>query len=214
VFNIIETIGQQVKATGLANINDEGETNMSKATKDEQYVPTSSRSFAGLIVTVSIVANIIILLLFFSPIGYQGEVHFDLSLLPRMNAIFNSFTFIFLLGALFAILRKNVKVHKALVLAAFASTLLFLITYLTFHYISPETAKFGGQGIVRPIYFFILITHSVLAAIIVPLALFSVVWGWTMQVQKHRKIARWTMPIWLYVSFTGVLVYLFMAPYY
>ncbi|MDP4099269.1 DUF420 domain-containing protein [Paenibacillus sp. P96] len=187
---------------------------MSKATKDEQYVPTTRRNFAGLIVTVSIVANIIILLLFFSPIGYQGEVHFDLSLLPRMNAIFNSFTFIFLLGALFAIIKKNVKVHKALVLAAFASTLLFLITYLTFHYISPETAKFGGEGIVRPIYFFILITHSFLAAVIVPLALFSVVWGWTMQVEKHRKIARWTMPIWLYVSFTGVLVYLFMAPYY
>lgn len=187
---------------------------MSKATKDKPYVSTSNRNFAGLIFTVSIVANIVILLLFFAPIGYQGKVQFDVTLLPRMNAIFNSFTFIFLLGALLAIIKKNVKVHKTLVLAAFTSTLLFLVTYLTFHYISPETAKFGGVGIVRPIYFFLLITHSVLAALIVPLALFSVLWGWTMQVEKHRKIARWTMPLWLYVSLTGVLVYLFMAPYY
>ncbi|MFA7746495.1 DUF420 domain-containing protein, partial [Salinicoccus roseus] len=74
--------------------------------------------------------------------------------------------------------------------------------------------KYGGVGILRPIYFTLLISHSILAAIIVPLALFTVVWGWTMQVAKHRKIARWTMPIWLYVSLTGVLVYVFMAPYY
>ncbi|MEK3785047.1 MULTISPECIES: DUF420 domain-containing protein [Paenibacillus] len=187
---------------------------MSKASKDKLQQPTTNRNFTGLIVTVSLVANAIILALFFTPLGYQGEVHFDLSLLPRMNAIFNSFTFIFLLAALFAIIKKNVTIHKRFIMAAFTSTLLFLVTYLTFHYMSPGTAKFGGEGIVRPIYFFILITHSFLAAIIVPLALFSVVWGWTMQVEKHRKIARWTMPIWLYVSFTGVVVYLFMAPYY
>lgn len=113
-----------------------------------------------------------------------------------------------------SIFRKNINAHKGFILAAFTSTLLFLVSYLTFHYISTETATFGGEGIVRPIYFFILITHSFLAAIIVPLALFALVWGWTMQVEKHKKIVRWTMPIWLYVSLTGVIVYLFMAPYY
>jgi putative membrane protein len=126
----------------------------------------------------------------------------------------NSFTFIFLVAALISIFRKNINAHKGFILAAFTSTLLFLVSYLTFHYISTETATFGGEGIVRPIYFFILITHSFLAAIIVPLALFALVWGWTMQVEKHKKIVRWTMPIWLYVSLTGVIVYLFMAPYY
>ncbi|MFD1957860.1 DUF420 domain-containing protein [Paenibacillus thailandensis] len=182
--------------------------------KTDQLQPTSTKNYTGLIITVSIIANVIILLLFFSPIGYEGEVHFDVTIFPRINAVLNSFTFIFLLAALIAIIKKNVTLHKRFVLAAFGSTLLFLITYLTFHYISAETATFGGEGIVRPIYFFILISHSVLAAIIVPLALFTVVWGWTNQLTKHRRIARWTMPIWLYVSLTGVVVYLFMAPYY
>ncbi|ANS73686.1 hypothetical protein AWM70_03115 [Paenibacillus yonginensis] len=178
------------------------------------YKPTSSRNFTGLIITVSIVANIIILLLFFSPLGYQGAVDFDITIFPRLNAIFNSFTFIFLIAALVAIMKKNIRVHKVFILLAFTTTLLFLVSYLTFHYISPDTAKYGGEGIIRPIYFFILITHSFLAAIVVPLALFALVWGWTMQVAKHKKIVRWTMPIWLYVSLTGVIVYLMMAPYY
>jgi len=179
-----------------------------------QYVPTSTKNFAGIIITVSIIANIIILLLFFSPLGYQKDVHFDLTIFPRLNAIFNSFTFIFLLAAFYAIMKKNVRVHKGFILAAFTTTFLFLISYLSFHFLSPDTAKYGGEGILRPIYFFILITHSFLAAVIVPLALFALVWGWTMQVEKHKKIVRWTMPIWLYVSLTGVVVYLFMAPYY
>lgn len=188
---------------------------MDKNTQTDLVKPKTNKNFAGTIITVSVIANVIILLLFFSPaIGYKGTVDFDITLLPRMNAIFNSFTFIFLVAALIAILRKNIKVHRGFILAAFSSTLLFLVTYLTFHYLSPETAKFGGVGIVRPIYFFILITHSFLAAIIVPLALFALVWGWTMQIAKHKKIVRWTMPIWLYVSSTGVIVYLMMAPYY
>ncbi|WIV18745.1 DUF420 domain-containing protein [Paenibacillus polygoni] len=182
--------------------------------KESDYVPTTKKNFAGIIISFSLIANVIILLLFFAPVGYNGEVHFDYTILPRINAVLNSFTFIFLLAALIAILKKNVKIHKRFVIAAFVSTLLFLVTYLTFHYISPETSKFGGEGFIRPVYFTILITHSFLAAVIVPLALFSLVWGWTMQVEKHRKIARWTMPIWLYVSFTGVIVYLMMAPYY
>jgi len=119
-----------------------------------------------------------------------------------------------LISGLIAILRKNIKVHKGFILASFISTLLLLVSYLTFHYMSSDVATFGDQGIIKPIYFFILISHSILAAIIVPLALFTLVWGWTNQIQKHRRIARWTMPIWLYVSFTGVIVFLMMEPYY
>lgn len=187
---------------------------MSKASNDHTYSATSNKNFTGLIITVSVIANIIILLLFFSPIGYEGAVQFDLSIFPRLNAIFNSFTFIFLTAALISIMKKNVKVHKIFILLAFATTLLFLVSYLTFHFLSPETAKYGGEGWIRPVYFFVLITHSFLAAIIVPLALFALVWGWTMQVAKHKKIVRWAMPIWLYVSLTGVIVYLMMSPYY
>ncbi|WP_018663176.1 DUF420 domain-containing protein [Heyndrickxia acidiproducens] len=180
----------------------------------QPYQQKSNKNFTALIITVSLVANIVILLLFFTNIGYKGKVDFDINLLPRINAVFNSFTFIFLVCALIAIKRKNINVHRGFVLAAFASTFLFLITYLTFHYISPEAARYGGHGAIRTLYFFILITHSFLAAVIVPLALFALVWGWTMQVEKHKKIVRWAMPIWLYVSITGVIVYLMMAPYY
>ncbi|MFD1887110.1 DUF420 domain-containing protein [Paenibacillus wenxiniae] len=188
---------------------------MGKGTQTGNLKPTTNKNFAGLIITVSIIANVIILLLFFAPgIGYKGSLDFDITILPRMNAIFNSFTFIFLVAALIAILKKNIKLHRGFILAAFSTTLLFLVTYLSFHYLSPETARYGGQGIIRPIYFFILITHSFLAAVVVPLALFALVWGWTMQITKHKKIVRWTMPIWLYVSSTGVIVYLMMAPYY
>jgi putative membrane protein len=180
----------------------------------DSYKPSSSRNFTWWIIGFSLVANAIILLLFFGPIGYGGKVSFDVTILPRINAILNSFTFIFLVAALIAIIRKKINLHRGFILAAFTSTLLFLVTYLTFHYISPETATYGGKGILRPIYFTLLISHSFLAAIIVPLALFALVWGWTMQIDKHKKIVRWTMPIWLYVSLTGVIVYLFMAPYY
>ncbi|HWO96936.1 MAG TPA: DUF420 domain-containing protein [Bacillus sp. (in: firmicutes)] len=173
-----------------------------------------NRNYTPHVVGLSIVVNAIILLLFFSPIGYRGEVTFDLTIFPRINAVLNSFTFIFLCAALYAIKKKNITVHKRFIIAAFTTTLLFCVSYLSYHYLSAETTRFGGEGLLRTFYFFILITHSVLAAIIVPLALFSLIWGLTNQVEKHRKIVRWSMPIWLYVSFTGVLVYLMISPYY
>ncbi|WP_416829164.1 DUF420 domain-containing protein [Ectobacillus polymachus] len=173
----------------------------------------NNRNYTAFVVTLSVVVNGIILLLFFGPFGHKGTVNFDLTILPQMNAIFNSFTFVFLLSALYFITRKNIKLHRRFILAAFTTTLLFCISYLTHAYLAPPS-HYGGDGFLRYFYFFILITHSFLAAIIVPLALFSLIWGWTGQLTKHRKIVRWTMPLWLYVSFTGVLVYLLMAPYY
>ncbi|RYM04685.1 DUF420 domain-containing protein [Sporolactobacillus sp. THM7-7] len=187
---------------------------MSKAVQPDDGKPKSARNFAVPILLISIAADIFILLLFFAPfIGYKGEINFDIYMLPRFNAVFNSFTFIFLISAFIAIKRKNINLHRGFILSAFTTTLLFLLSYLSFHYLAPAQS-YGGEGIIRPIYFFILITHSALAAIVVPLALFALVWGWTMQINKHKRIVRWTMPIWLYVSFTGVIVYLMMAPYY
>src|SRR5699024_549128 len=86
-------------------------------------------------------------------------------------------------------------------------------TYVTFHYLSPAT-PYGGEGFLAGLYYFVLITHIVLAAAIVPLALTSVTRAWNQEYGRHKKIARWTMPIWLYVSFTGVLVYIMISPYY
>ena len=130
-----------------------------------------------------------------------------------MNAIFNSFTTVFLLVAFYFIKQKNIKMHRRFIFAAFSSTALFFINYLTYHSLA-ESTSYGGEGPLRFVYYFVLISHIVLAAPTVLLALITTARGLNMQVEKHRKIARWTMPLWLYVSITGVLVYLMISPYY
>src|SRR5690625_242121 len=110
-------------------------------------IQKSNRNYAPHIIGVTIVINLIIVLLFFLP-KQDRQIPFDLTLLPRLNAIFNSFTFVFLLAALFFILRKNIKMHRNFIFAAFSATTLFLITYLTYHYLSPSTS-YGGEGILK-----------------------------------------------------------------
>ncbi|MGY4689693.1 DUF420 domain-containing protein [Salibacterium sp. K-3] len=170
------------------------------------------RSNAWIAVILTVVINGLITVLFLMD-GYRGEVGFDLTILPMMNAIFNSFTTVFLLGALFFILRKNVKMHQRFIYGAFSSTSLFLVTYLIYHYLS-ESTTYGGTGWSVYAYYFILITHIILAAVIVPLAVITFLRGIKNQKERHRKIARFTMPLWLYVSITGVVVYLMISPYY
>jgi putative membrane protein len=138
---------------------------------------------------------------------------YDFTALPLLNAIMNALTFLSLLIALYAIKQKNVTLHRRAVYLAFLFTSVFLVSYLLYHFSTPSV-KYGGAGLWRPVYFFILLTHIVLAAIIVPLALTTIGYGITNQLEKHRKLARWTMPIWLYVSLTGVIVYLMISPYY
>ena len=170
------------------------------------------RNYTPIVAILSVVLVGIVAVLFFLP-AYKGEVGFDIQLLPLLNAIFNSFTFLFLLTALVAIMRKNIRMHRTFILLAFVTTTLFLASYVTYHFLS-ESTPYGGEGILRGIYFFILLTHILLAIVVVPLALLSLFRGLANQIDKHRKIARWTMPIWLYVSITGVLVYLMISPYY
>ncbi|MFZ4450276.1 DUF420 domain-containing protein [Salibacterium aidingense] len=171
-----------------------------------------SRSHAWIAVILTVIINGLITVLFFID-GYNGEVGFDLTILPMLNAIFNSFTTVFLVSALFFILRKNIKMHRRFIYAAFTSTSLFLITYLIYHYLAESTA-YGGSGWIAGVYYFILVSHIILAAVIVPLAVITFLRGIKFQVAKHRKIARLTMPLWLYVSITGVIVYLMISPYY
>lgn len=178
--------------------------------RTEQH--SRDRNYTPVIVGLSIAINAIVAILFFMP-KYEGLDHLDLTFLPMLNAIFNSFTFVFLLMALYAIRKKNIKLHSRFILAALTTTTLFLISYVTYHSLT-ESTRYGGEGILRYVYLFILITHILLAIIVVPLALTTVVRGFTMQTEKHRRIARWTMPIWLYVSLSGVIVYLMISPYY
>ena len=126
-----------------------------------------------------------------------------------MNAALNSLSGALLtLGFLF-IKSKNIKAHKACMLSAFASSSLFLIFYLVYHY-QVGSVPFKGQGVIRTLYFIILLTHTILAVVVVPMALITLVRALKENFPAHRRIARWTFPIWLYVSITGVLVYVML----
>jgi putative membrane protein len=171
-----------------------------------------TQNYKPLIWTLTIAINSLIAIAFFLP-DIEFLKKYNFSFLPLLNAILNSLTFISLVIALIAIKQKNSKRHKNFVLIALFWTGLFLVSYLLYHFSTPST-KFGGQGVIKYIYYFILLTHIFLAAIVVPLALVSIGRGLNMEIANHKKIARWTMPIWLYVSLTGVIVYFMIAPYY
>lgn len=177
---------------------------MNSTFKPRNYTP------AIILITIVLISAITILLRL--P-GVEDFDAFDITILPLINAILNVFSFFFLIIALVAILKGHEKVHKRFIYAAVISTTLFLVNYVVFHTIASATS-FGGDGFIKTFYYFILITHVVLAMSIIPLALTSITSTWNRQFEKHKKVSRWTMPIWLYVSFTGVLVYLMIRPYY
>ncbi len=147
--------------------------------------------------------------------------------LPMLNAILNGTCSILLLTSLYFIKQGNITVHKRLNILTFCLSSLFLVSYILFHYLAPET-KYGdtnGDGIlsaaeaaaagsIRYVYYVILISHIILAAGVLPLILLSFYRGLQMQVEKHKKLVRWAFPIWLYVTVTGVIVYLMISPYY
>lgn len=133
--------------------------------------------------------------------------------LPKLNAIINGTCSVLLLLSLYFIKRKAIQAHKKINILTFILSSLFLVSYIIFHATGIKTT-YGGEGSIRIVYYFILITHIVLAAIVLPLVLFSFQKGLQMQVESHKKLVRWTYPIWLYVTVTGVIVYLMISPYY
>lgn len=133
--------------------------------------------------------------------------------LPLLNAIINGSCSILLLLSLYFIKRKNIKVHKNLNILTFILSSLFLVSYIIFHATGIKTT-YGGAGLIRTVYYIVLITHIILAAIVLPLVLFSFQKGLQMKVEQHKKLVRWTYPIWLYVTVSGVIVYLMISPYY
>lgn len=133
--------------------------------------------------------------------------------LPTLNALINGTCSILLLLSLYFIKRKEIAIHKKLNITTFLLSSLFLVSYIIFHSTGIKTT-YGGTGFIRYIYYFILITHIILAAIVLPLVLLSFQRGLQMQVARHKKLVRWSYPIWLYVTITGVLVYLMISPYY
>ena len=136
-----------------------------------------------------------------------------LDFLPTLNALLNSTSAVLLVIGHRYIKRGNKAAHKKCMLAVFSTSTLFLISYLTYHAYH-GTTKFLGEGWIRPAYFTILTSHTILAAAIVPLAIITLRHGLKDQIEKHIPIAKWTYPIWLYVSVTGVIVYLMLYHLY
>ena len=165
------------------------------------------------IIVLSVVIPLVVALLFsvnLQKLGYDVE---PLSFLPPIYATINGFTAILLIAALWAVKNKKLKLHENLMKVAIGCSVLFLLMYVAYHMTSIET-KYGGEGTIKYIYFFILITHIVLSIAVIPLVLISFVRALSKRFDKHRKIARITFPIWLYVAITGVVVYLMISPYY
>jgi putative membrane protein len=135
------------------------------------------------------------------------------SVLPHLNATLNASSFILLSSGYYFIRQKRVIAHRNCQIAALTASVLFLISYIVYH-LHHGTTRFAGQGIARPIYFTILTTHTVLAAVIVPLVIITVRRALRGDFLRHKAIARWTLPMWLYVSITGVVVYLMLYHLY
>ena len=134
-----------------------------------------------------------------------------LTIFPAWNASLNALSGVLLLTAYIFIRRKNIVMHKRFMLAACATSLLFLASYVTYHAMrGGVVTKFSGPGSIKSFYLILLTSHTVLAVVIVPMAIASVVNGLRMRVPQHRRVARWTFPMWMYVSVTGVLVYFFL----
>jgi len=129
-----------------------------------------------------------------------------IELLPTLNAALNSLSAIFLVTGYLCIRRKKIAAHKASMISAVITSSLFLISYLVYHY-HIGSRSFEGQGWIRPVYFSILISHTILAATIVPLVIVTLKRAWKGNFKLHARIARRTLPLWLYVSVTGVVVY-------
>ncbi len=133
--------------------------------------------------------------------------------LPHVIGLLNSTTAISLIIGFIAIKNKNVELHRKSMGVSFVQGAVFLVLYILYHISNPST-PFGGQGIIRPIYYFLLISHILLSIGVVRLVLLAIYHALTGEIERHKKIVKWAFPIWLYVSISGVLVYLLISPYY
>ncbi len=174
-------------------------------------VQKNDKPVYALIGVVSFVVFAAVILL--KQIKLDINLGFDVHIFAKVNAFINSVVSLLLLTALVFVKQKKYELHKKTMLAAIVFSVLFLVSYIAHHLLSGNTA-YGGEGNIRYIYFFILITHIILAAVILPFILLTAYRGLTAEFGKHKKVAKITFPIWLYVSVTGVIVYFMIAPYY
>lgn len=165
------------------------------------------------IVVLSVAIPLVVAILFGVKLKDFGVNVEPLSFLPPIYATINGMTAVILIAAVIAVRRGNREVHERLMKFAITLSVMFLAMYVAYHMTSYST-PYGGEGVIRYVYFFILVTHILLSIAIIPLVLISYVRALAERFDKHRKIARIAYPIWLYVAITGVIVYLMISPYY
>lgn len=169
--------------------------------------------FKKIIIVVSIVIPLAVAALFGINLRRMGFDVEPLTFLPPIYATINGITALLLIIAVQAIKKGNQNLHEKLIKIAMACSLAFLVMYVAYH-MTADSTPYGGEGIMKMVYFFILITHILLSIIIIPFVLFTYMRGYLGDYKKHKKIARITYPLWLYVAITGVIVYLMISPYY
>lgn len=170
------------------------------------------KRYRNLIFVVSVAVPVLVGYLIYRPMAHGSEEKW-VSLLPHFNAAINATTSLLLLVGLYFIKTGRISLHRTTMLTAFFLGCLFLVSYIVYHSSVPSTS-FGGEGTIRVIYYLLLITHIILAIMVVPFVLLALYYALTDKVPKHKKIVKIAYPIWLYVSITGVLVYLLIRPYY
>lgn len=166
------------------------------------------KRYNKLIVVLSITIPVVVAVLFGVKIDAELPVFF-----PPIYASINAVTALILVLAFMAIRNKKIKLHERLMKFAIVLSVIFLVMYVAYHMTSDST-KFAGEGLVKYLYYFILITHILLSIIVIPFVLITYVRAITNNIEKHKRIARITFPLWLYVAITGVVVYIMISPYY
>src|SRR5690606_21941212 len=184
-----------------------------RAAEEDYKKQNNDKVAVPVIVALSIIVPLAVAALILFPDVLSIDMGIERSTLPAFHAILNGSTAFLLILGLWFIRQKNIGAHRAAMLTAFGFSAIFLVSYVISK-LNADPIPYGGEGFLKGLYFFVLITHIILSVPVLPLAMFAIYRGLTNEYAKHRKIVRWTFPIWLYVAITGVLVYLFMAPYY
>jgi putative membrane protein len=166
---------------------------------------TTPKKATTIILAVSLAALLLLLVVIYGH-GRAAQVPAWVSWLPALNATLNGTSAVFLVLAYLAIRKRDVVTHSRRVLVSLGASALFLVSYIVYHSVQGDT-HFGGQGLIRPVYFFVLITHVFLSAVALPLVFLALFFSLSGRFPRHKAIARYTFPIWLYVSVTGVLVF-------
>ncbi len=186
----------------------------------------NQNSYRNLIIIVSVLIPVLVAFLILIPqTGRLGD--WDVSFLPHLHGVLNSLTAVCLVAAFWAIKNKNITLHRNFMMTAVFLSVVFLISYVIYHFqgvptLYGDTDRNGSvsavekvaAGNIRYLYYFVLMTHIILSAIVVPFVLFALYYALSKQFDRHQEVVKWSFPIWLYVAISGVVVYLMIKPYY